>query len=199
MCGLWRGPADRYIHCRTGVLRGRLNVIVCVLSLVLSNSWPQRLPLPGMEKLSLAGAGVPQRWEELQPKSEDLKIELLNELMAFVCHESCNGSCEKVMIQCVIAAGTIGPQTILLLKNWPGAPRGFFWELGEAQKGAPQYIHIRFTTKIGYFLACCAQGPKKEIPSPRFSTKTGYFCPGAPSGLFWELGEAPKRSSPVLG
>ena len=92
-----------------------------------------------MEKLSLAGAGVPQRWEELQPKSEDLKIELLNELMAFVCHESCNGSCEKVMIQCVIAAGTIGPQTILLLKNWPGAPRGYFGELGEAQKGAPQY------------------------------------------------------------
>ena len=134
------GQVHTYIHCPTGVLRGRLNVIVCVLSLVLSNSWPQRLPLPGMEKLSLAGAGVPQRWEELQPKSEDLKIELLNELMAFVCHESCNGSCEKVMIQCVIAAGTIGPQTILLLKNWPGAPRGFFWELGEAQKGAPQYI-----------------------------------------------------------
>ena len=140
MCGLWRGPADRYIHCPTGVLRGRLNVIVCVLSLVLSNSWPQRLPLPGMEKLSLAGAGVPQRWEELQPKSEDLRIELLNELMALVCHESCNGSCEKVMIQCVIATGTIGPQTILLLKNWSGAPRGFFWELGETQKGASQYI-----------------------------------------------------------
>ena len=175
MCGLWRGPADRYIHCPTGVLRGRLNVIVCVLSLVLSNSWPQRLPLPGMEKLSLAGAGVPQRWEELQPKSEDLKIELLNELMAFVCHESCNGSCEKVMIQCVIAAGTIGPQTILLLKNWPGAPRGFFWELGEAQKGAPQYIlglilkvyksgHSFSLGRPGTFLGV-GGSPKKELPT----------------------------------
>ena len=77
--------ASGQVHCPTGVLRGRLNVIVCVLSLVLSNSWPQRLPLPGMEKLSLAGAGVPQRWEELQPKSEDLKIELLNELHNGIC------------------------------------------------------------------------------------------------------------------
>ncbi len=53
-----------------------------------------------------------------------------------------------------------------------GRPGTFFGSWGKPQKGAP-YI-VRGNIKTCHFLACAAQL------------------------LFWELGEAPKRSSPVL-